>query len=38
MESMNLSKERHKLCTDENNQPLYDPQGCLVIYDMIGKR
>lgn len=35
MECINLLKDRHKLITDEHNQPLYDPQGYLVIYDMI---
>jgi len=37
METITLSKERHRLCTDTNNQPMYDPQGCLIIFDVIGK-
>ncbi|KYN04943.1 hypothetical protein ALC62_04177 [Cyphomyrmex costatus] len=35
MEYINLVKDRHKLCTDQNNQPIYDSQGCLLVLDMI---
>lgn len=36
MECVNLLKERHKLCTDEDNKTMYDSQGNFLVYDVIG--
>jgi len=38
MESINLIKNRHKLCTDEGNNEMYNSEGSLLVFDMIGKQ
>jgi len=38
MERVNLLKERHMLCTSNDNKVTYDSQGNILVYDMIGKR
>lgn len=38
MEFIRLSKDKHILCTDENSEPLYNPDGSLLVFDVRGKQ